>query len=108
MGITDIVLQLGRQSGETGTVAAVIVTLFIAGICAAFGALALKRHAWAFWVGMLLYTCDGLVLLLFRDFLGAAFHVYVLFNLFQGPRAITQLKRLEAMFPAPVTAKPIA
>jgi hypothetical protein len=47
-------------------------------------------------------------LLLFRDFLGAAFHVYVLFNLFQGPRAITQLKRLEAMFPAPVTAKPIA
>jgi len=57
---------------------------------------------------MLLYAADGAILLLLQDYLSAAFHAWVLFNLFQGVKALKQLKALEAMSPLPVTATPIA
>jgi hypothetical protein len=108
MGVTDIAAAIGGQSGNVGIIAALVVTAFAAGLCALFGYLGLKKHAWVFWVGMLLYTIDGAILVLIKDYLSAAFHAYVLFNLFQGPKALRELKALEAMGPTPVTAKPIA
>jgi hypothetical protein len=108
MGVTDVAAAVGGGSGSTGIIAAIVVTAFAAGLCALFGYLGLKKHAWVFWVGMLLYAIDGAILVLIQDYLSAAFHAYVLFNLFQGTKALRELKALEAMGPATVTAKPIA
>jgi hypothetical protein len=108
MGITDVAAAIGGGSGSAGIMAAIVVTAFAAGLCALFGYLGLKKHAWVFWVGMLLYAIDGAILVLIQDYLSAAFHAYVLYNLFLGAKALKELKALEAMGPPVVTAKPIA
>jgi hypothetical protein len=94
MGVIDAVAALGSRAGGTGMVAAIVVTAFVTGLCALFGSLALKKHAWVFWLGMILYALDGLLVLLAQDFLSAAFHGFVLFCLFQGPMALKQLKAI--------------
>lgn len=96
MGVIDAVAALGSQSGGPGMIAAVVVTAVITGLCALFGSLGLKKHAWVFWLGMALYSLDGLLVLMAQDFLSAGFHAFVLFCLFQGPMAIKQLKELGA------------
>ena len=63
------------------------IDLMIAGIYALFGWLAARRRTWAFAVGMILYAMDGMIFLFFRDFLGLAFHGWVLFSLFTGLHA---------------------
>lgn len=108
MGVTDVAAAIGGGSGSAGIMAAIVVTAFAAGLCALFGYLGLKKRAWVFWVGMLLYAIDGAILVLIQDYLSAAFHAYVLFNLFQGAKALREMKALEAMGPPVVTAKPIA
>lgn len=108
IGVTDVVAAIGGQSGSVGVIAALVVTAFVAGLCGLFGYLGLKKHAWVFWAGMLLYAADGAILVFLEDYLSAGFHAYVLFNLFQGAKALKELKALEGMGPAPVTAKPIA
>jgi len=108
MGVTDVVAAIGQRAGGAGVMAALVVTAFVAGLCGLFGYLGLRKHVWVFWVGMLLYALDGAILLLLQDFLSAAFHGWVLFNLFQGVKALKHLKALDAMSPVPVTAKPIA
>ena len=96
MGIIDAVAAVGGKTGGGGMVAAIFVTAFITGICALFGTLALKKHAWVFWVGMVLYALDGLLMFSAGDLLPVAFHVFVLFCLFQGIVALKQLKAMGA------------
>ena len=69
-----------------------VLDLVAAGIFVLFGVFAHKRHAWAFIVGMLLFALDGLVMLLFQDWVGMALHGVVLFFLFRGFQACRQLK----------------
>ena len=96
MGIIDAVAAVGGQTGRGGTVAAIFITAFITGICALFGSLALKKHAWVFWLGMALYALDGFLVFTAGDFLAVAFHAFVLFCLFQGLVALKQLKAMGA------------
>lgn len=88
MGVTLVMDVIGAHTGSVGTVVAFVVNLVIAGIVVLFGVFARKGQKWAFLVGMVLYTCDGVLLLVFRDFLSAAFHVYALFCIFRGFKAL--------------------
>ena len=77
--------------------AAIALDIFVAGVYALFGFFARKGARWAFIVGAVFYILDGLLLLLlFRDWLSVAFHVYVLYRLFQGFQAAQQLAALRA------------
>lgn len=67
------------------------VDCFVAGIVALFALLAGRRRGWAFIVGMALYALDGLVFLLFGDFLSAGFHAFALFGIFSGYRALREM-----------------
>jgi hypothetical protein len=96
LGIIDQVAETGGQTGNAGMVAAIFITAFITGICALFGSLALKKHAWVFWVGMALYALDGFLVFTAGNILAVAFHAFVLFCLFQGPVALKQLKAMGA------------
>lgn len=76
--------ELGGAAGIAAKVVALVVDAFIAGVFVFFGYFAHKRHAWAFVVGMALYVLDGLIFVLFSDWLSVGFHAFALFCIFGG------------------------
>ena len=66
------------------------------GIFASFGYFASKGMSWAFIVGMVLYALDGLIFLVFQDWLPFGFHVLVLYWIFLGWRANQKLHQSPA------------
>lgn len=71
------------------------INLTIAAGYVLLGWLAGRRHTWAFAVGMSFYALDGMIFLVFRDFLGLAFHGWVLFWLFVGVKACYRRGQLQ-------------
>lgn len=98
LGITSVADEVvnALQLGATGKVIGLMFTVAIAGLFAIFGFLSAKRMHWVFLIGMGIYLLDGLLLLLFGDYLGAAFHAWVLFRLFQGMSASRKLSSMAA------------
>ena len=66
-----------------------------AGLFVLFGFFARRRASWAFWVGMVLYALDGLVLLWLEEYFSLLIHGVVLFFLFRGLWALREIRRLE-------------
>jgi len=95
MGITEIVDALAKQAGGIGLAAGLVINVFVAAVCAGFGVLGMRRKTWALWLGMALYSLDGLLLVLFQDWLSVAFHGYALYRIYQGLPAIKLLEKLE-------------
>jgi len=98
LGITQvldgIVLAFVRNGGGGAKYFAFFIDLIIAGIFAVCGLLALKHHSWAFLGGVVLFGLDMLLFLIGADWLGLAFHGYVLFRLVNGYMACSKLSRL--------------
>lgn len=95
MGVTTVVDVVGQKIGGVGVALGLFVNVFIAAVCCVFGYLGNKRTAWAMWLGMVLYGLDGVLLLIFQDWLSVAFHGYALFRIYQGVPVIAELKALE-------------
>lgn len=104
LGITQAVDGIMREVGGSAPIVGFVIDLVVAGIFALFGVLAHRRHTWAFWVGMLLYTLDGLLFVLVGDLPGIGFHALALYFIFNGLTAHNKLRELEAM--RPVVAAP--
>jgi hypothetical protein len=92
LGVTQVFDAFGASLEGAGKGIVLVLDLVAAGIFVLFGVFAHKRQAWAFIVGMLLFALDGLVMLLFQDWVGMALHGVVLFFLFRGFQACRQLK----------------
>jgi hypothetical protein len=84
-------------------VAALIVSIIISGIFAAFGFFGGQGRKWAFLVGMFLYFLDGVLLLVLlvwlgsgqvEDWIGLAVHLYFLWSLWRGLQVVNQLHKL--------------
>src|SRR5262245_42801333 len=80
LGITQvanvIALEMIKQAPETATAAkgvAYALTFLASAFVAAFGIGARYRLSWVFIVGMTLYAIDGLLFLLFQDWLSVGF-----------------------------------
>ena len=56
-----------------------------------YGFFARQGARWAFIVGAIFYALDGVLLIVFKDWLAVAFHVYALYRIFQGFQAAQQL-----------------
>ena len=82
------------ESGGSAKAIGLVLGVLAAGIFALFGVFACKRHVWAFVVGMLLYGLDTILTVLAEQWLGLAFHGWVLFSLFIGTRAAMQANAL--------------
>jgi hypothetical protein len=95
LGITSGADALSFQSGATAKTISFIFTLLIAGLFVIFGILARKFFHWAFIVGMVIYALDGLLLLVAQDYLGLAFHAFVLYQLSKGVSASKKLSELK-------------
>ena len=92
LGITSVVDAFARQVGTAGSVLAIIINGFVAGVFALFGYFAVKAQKWAFLLGMGIYLLDGVLLFGARDFLGIAFHAYALFAIYRGYEAAQQIQ----------------
>jgi hypothetical protein len=73
-----------------------VLSILIAGVFAVFGFFAGKAQRWAFITGMALYGLDAVLLLFFQDWIGFLFHLYFLWGLWNGLRALNQLQKLTA------------
>jgi hypothetical protein len=93
LGITSLVDAFAKRVGTSGSVLAIIINGFIAGVFVLFGTFAVKAQKWAFLVGMALYLLDGLLLVSVKDYLGVAFHAYALFAIYRGYTVTSQLPR---------------
>ncbi len=81
LGITQLL------DGQDLGAISLALTVLVAGVFVLFGVFAQKRQPWAFIAGMILYTLDGLLLVLVSAWIPAAVHAYVLYRLFVGFRA---------------------
>lgn len=82
-----------------------LFNLFIAGIFALCGLLSRKEKLWALIIGLILYSGDTILMLVFKDWFGALFHAWALYGLFKGIGAIKKIKMIQEAIPE--TAIPI-
>jgi hypothetical protein len=99
LGITQIangiVLEIIKQHPEAAAVAKAVayaLTFLASTFVAAFGIGARYRLSWVFIVGMTLYAIDGLLFVLFQDWLSVGFHVFALAAIYRGLSACRELK----------------
>jgi len=94
LGITQIVDAVAKEA-KLNTLFPLVIDVLAAGVFVLFGLQARKRRNWAFLTGMILYALDGLILVLFKDFLGIGFHLYALYCIYKGMKANGQLGAME-------------
>jgi hypothetical protein len=94
LGLSQIVDALAHQAGSTGYVLDLIINGIIAGVFVLFWNFARKGEKWAWYLGMALYAVDGLLLLLFKDYLAITFHAYALYRMSSGLKLLPILERL--------------
>lgn len=102
LGITQVVnaiaVEVGKQNPDAAhvcTIVAGVFTCVAAAVFAAFGFGSRRRLTWVFICGMLLYTLDGLLLLIGPDLFSFGFHIFALFGIFGGFSACRQLNALD-------------
>ena len=112
LGTTQLIDAIANAAsenlGNATKVIAFVLDIFITAAFAAFGALAHKKHLWAYVAGMAVFLLDGLVSLLFFDWLGILVHAFVLFVMFRGYQAGRELVALERSFAEAAAAQPAA
>lgn len=97
--IVDLVAgQVAQHHPEIAMVAKGIALGFdviAAVIVIGFGWLASKRYLAAFAIGMVLYLLDGLLFVLFQDWLSVGFHAFALVYMWKGLQSYRQLRAME-------------
>lgn len=99
LGVTQLIdaiaVELSASLGNATKIIAIVLDIFAIAVFAAVGWLASKRQMWAYVVGMVLFLLDGLVSLVFGDWLGVIVHAIVLFVMFRGFKSGLDLSALE-------------
>jgi hypothetical protein len=95
LGLSQIVDALAHQAGSPGYALDLIINGIIAGVFVLFWNFARKGQRWAWYVGMAVYVVDGVLLLLFKDYLAIAFHAYALYRMSSGLKLLPILERLD-------------
>jgi len=102
MGITlvvDVVTAgIAKESPDISTILKVFAFGFdmvVALIVVGFGWLARKGYLAVYALGMALYVLDGLLFVLFQDWMSVGFHAFVLFCMWSGFSAFRQSRAVE-------------
>jgi hypothetical protein len=95
LGFTQIIDGLAHRAGSSGYVLDFFINGVIAGVFLLIWHFARKGQAVAWYFGLSLYVIDGLLLLLFADYLSAAFHAWALYRMFPGLKLVPVLRQLE-------------
>jgi hypothetical protein len=70
-----------------------IISVVISSVFVLFGLFASRGHKWAFITGMVLYALDAILMLVFKAYLGLGFHLFFLWLLYGGLRALNQIQK---------------
>ena len=97
---------LATELGDSVRVVGLVLDIFVAGMVALIGWLALKRQLWAFVVGMALFAVDAFILLAFQLLISFIFHALVIFWIFRGYQAARKLAALESEIQAATPPAP--
>jgi hypothetical protein len=92
LGITQIIDGATQGMGNGGKGVALALDVLVVGVLVFFGVFASKGQLWAFVIGGVLFALDCVIFIFAEQWLGVAFHAYVLFRLFQGFEACRQLR----------------
>lgn len=95
LGIAQLVDALARHAGYASFILDIIINGFLVGVFVVFFNFARQGRKWAFRAGMIVYALDGLLMLLFKSYLGVAVHAFALFWMNGGLTAISELTELE-------------
>ncbi len=102
LGVTQIVdgfmSGLAQSLGQSGIIARIVgvaLDMGFAGVFILLGVFGRKRYRWPIIVGIVFYAIDGIIVLLFRDYFGAAFHALALVGIAGSLKAIKELEILE-------------
>ena len=99
LGITQIIDgvadAISAEGGGAAKVVALVLALLISGLFVVFGVLANKKSLGAYIIGMVVFGLDGLLSLMFQDWIGVIAHGVVLFFLFRGFQAGRELVSME-------------
>lgn len=90
LGITQLADALAVHSGR-GVGAVAVIDAMIVGGFVLLGRFAERGRVWAFGVGAAIYALDGLIFVGLRDWVGVAFHVFVLVMTVRGLDAARRL-----------------
>jgi hypothetical protein len=90
LGITQLADALAAHSGRGLGPVAVMDAMVVAGFVL-LGRFAERGRVWAFAVGAAVYAVDGLIFVGLRDWVGVAFHVFVLVMTVRGLDAARRL-----------------
>jgi len=90
LGITQLADALAARTGHGGVTVALVDAAVIGGFVL-LGRFALRGRLWAFGVGAAFYALDGLIFLAAHDWVGVAFHVFVLVMTVRGWDATRRL-----------------
>ena len=71
-----------------------VISVVLSAFLAMFGYFAVKGKRWAFMIGIAFYALDTLLMLVFQEWMGVLFHLFFLWGLFNGLRALNQLQKL--------------
>lgn len=90
LGVTQFADALAVHSGH-GLAIVAAVDAAVIGAFVLLGRAALQGRVWAFGVGVAFYALDGLIFLAVRDWIGVAFHAFVLVMTVRGLDAARRL-----------------
>jgi hypothetical protein len=93
LGITQVI------DAVIGSGTALIFDMIVVSLLVVFGTLAKNRNNWIFIVGMILYGLDGILVLVFSDYLSFGFHIFALFGIYGGLKASIKLGEYEQFVP---------
>jgi hypothetical protein len=94
LGVAQIVDALAHRAGSSGVILDLVINGMIAGVFVLFWNFARQGQRWAWYLGMALYVIDGILLLLFKDYLAMAFHAYALYRMSSGLKLLPILEGL--------------
>lgn len=103
LSITDLgsAVAVNLMPGLMSSVASILAALTVYLACYNLARFARRGHAWAFQTGAAVYGLDLLLWLLLGNYIEAAAHAFVLFQLYSGKRACDRLINLGGSFYRP-------
>lgn len=91
LGITQLADGLAARTGHGVPIVAAVDAAFV-GAFALLGRFALRGQPWAFLVGAIFYAVDGLIFVAAGDWVGVAFHAFVVVMALRGLDAARRLR----------------
>jgi len=91
LGITQLIEGLFIVTTGELSLSAALISILISGVFAIIWSFAKQLSKAAFIIGILIYSADAILLLIFQDWLSFAVHMYALLMIVKGYQSISKL-----------------